>query len=188
MNSRKFCVLILLLGLLAPAAFAEPVESAAQQYFSDTTLLDQNGDTQRFYSDLLDGKVVIINTFFTSCQGICPVITAKLAKVQDWLGDRLGTEVHMVSISVDPETDTQEAVARYSQQFGARPGWYFLTGEGDDVRFLLSRLGEKTGAPEDHASLLYMGNVPTELWKKVQGLSDVEDILVVLDTVLEDQG
>jgi cytochrome oxidase Cu insertion factor (SCO1/SenC/PrrC family) len=176
------------LFLLVSAVPAAPVDDAARQYFTDTVLVDQHGEDQRFYSDLLDGKVVVINTFFTSCKGICPVITAKLAKVQEWLGDRLGSEVHMVSISVDPENDTQEAVARYAEQFGARQGWYFLTGDGEDVRFLLSRLGEKTGSPEDHASLLYMGNVPTELWKKVQGLSEADEIVEVLGTVIRDEG
>ena len=190
LHALIFCTLTLF-----PAGFAWADASAtpgshgdaARQYFTDTELLDQNGQPQRFYSDLLAGKVVVINPFFTSCKGVCPVMTANLAKIQRWLGDRLGKEVHLISISVDPENDTPERVKAYAETFGAREGWYFLTGPPEQVRLLLGRLGEKVDDPANHSSLMFLGNVPTELWKKVQGLSNADEIIAVLDTVMRDE-
>ena len=184
----------LVLGTLSGAglAWAETTampsnSSAAQQYFTDTELVDQDGTPQRFFSDLLDGKVVLIHPFFTSCQGVCPVMTANVAKIQGWLGDRLGQDVHLISVSVDPENDTPERIKAYAEQFGARDGWYFLSGSPEKVQFLLGRLGEKVDDPEAHSSLMYVGNVPTELWKKVQGLSPADEIIAILDSVLRDE-
>src|SRR5581483_12093874 len=74
--------------------------TAAQNYFTDVELVNQDGKPMRLYSDLMKDRVVIINAFFTTCTSICPPMTANLSKVQNWLGDRLGKEVQMLSISV----------------------------------------------------------------------------------------
>lgn len=68
----------------------ESAESQAQKYFTDVVLLNQDGEEMRLYSDLLKGKIVVINSFFTSCTGICPVMAKTFAEIQDWLGDRTG--------------------------------------------------------------------------------------------------
>src|SRR6476659_5854590 len=75
----------------------DSTQSAAHKYFTDTVLINQNGEKMRFYTDLLQGKTVIINTFFSTCQGTCLPMTQNLEKVQDALGDRLGKDVHMIS-------------------------------------------------------------------------------------------
>src|SRR6185369_17077012 len=80
--------------------------SAAQKYFSDVELLNQDGQKLRFYSDVLKNKVVIINTFFTTCTSVCPPLNRNFEKLQEALGDRLGKDAFLVSITVDPETDT----------------------------------------------------------------------------------
>src|SRR5262249_32214082 len=66
-------------GQAAPAQqnrSAQPAAAVAEQspshkYFTDVVLVNQNGEKMRFYSDLLQGKVVIINSFFATCQGVC---------------------------------------------------------------------------------------------------------------------
>ncbi|HSO76369.1 MAG TPA: SCO family protein, partial [Blastocatellia bacterium] len=64
--------------------------STAHRYFTDVVLVNQDGKQMRFYSDLLKGRVVIINVFFTSCTSVCPPMTRTLERIQEWLGDRLG--------------------------------------------------------------------------------------------------
>src|SRR6185436_4415743 len=98
---------------LEPSSLQQPVASAsarvrspAEKYFSDVELINQDGQKMRFYSDVLKDKVVVINTFFTTCTGVCPPINRNLEKVQEALGDRLGKDAFLVSMSVDPETDT----------------------------------------------------------------------------------
>src|SRR6186713_2241214 len=84
----------------------EPQPSAAEKYFTDTVLLNQNGEKMRLYNDLLKGRTVIINSFFATCQGSCLPMSRNLAKVQDALGERLGKDAFIISISVDPTVDT----------------------------------------------------------------------------------
>ena len=85
--------------------------------------------------DQLRGKVVAITFIFTSCSATCPVLTAKMAAVQDRLAGDFGSKIVFLSITVDPEHDKPEVLQRYSQAFGANPaGWKFLTGAPGTIR------------------------------------------------------
>jgi protein SCO1/2 len=167
-----------------PAGPASP----ARKYFSDVELVDQEGRTQRLYSDLLQGKVVVAASFFTSCTTSCPVLAEKLAALQEWLGDRLGKEVYLLSFSVDPGTDTPARLKQYAERVGARPGWFFLTGKKANLDWALYKLGTYTDPKEAHSNLLILGNEPAGMWKKAFGLAPVEDLIHSLDAVLRDRG
>ena len=160
----------------------------AQEYFTDVVLINQDGEPMRFYSDLLRDKTVVINAMFTSCTGSCPVMAARLERVQTWLGDRLGKDVHILSISVDPERDTPETMKAFGEGFQARPGWFFLTGDKDKLEVALRKLGQYVEDPEAHQSVLLIGNEPTGLWKKALGMAPAEDLIAILESVLEDRG
>jgi protein SCO1/2 len=81
------------------------------------------------------GKVVVVTFIFTSCPDTCPLLTAKMAQVQDELGSNFGTKIAFVSITVDPERDTPEVLKQYAQNFGANlNGWTFLTGDPAALR------------------------------------------------------
>ncbi len=162
--------------------------SPARKYFSDVELVDQDGQTHRFYSDLLQGKTVVIEAFFTSCAGSCPVLGQKLAALQEWLGDRLGKDVYLLSFSVDPQHDTPARLKQYAGQLGARPGWFFLTGKKENVDWALYKVGHYVEQKEDHSNLLIMGNEATGLWKKIFGLAPSADLIHSLDGVLHDRG
>ncbi len=166
---------------------AGPV-SPARKYFSDVELVDQNGQSHRLYSDLLQGKVVVVDAFFTTCTGACPVLGQKMAALQEWLGGRLGKDVYLLSFTVDPQTDTPAKLKEYAQQLGAKPGWYFLTGKKENVDWALYKLGHYVEQKQDHTNLLIIGNEPTGLWKKVFGLAQSEDLIHSLDAVLHDRG
>ncbi|HVT59848.1 MAG TPA: SCO family protein [Thermoanaerobaculia bacterium] len=165
---------------------AEP--SPAHHYFTDVVLVDQDGVERRLYSDLLRGKTVVVESFFTTCTGACPVLTGKLAAMQDWLGERLGREVHLLSLSVDPETDTPVRLKQYAERLKAKAGWYFLTGKKDNVNVALAKLGLAAAAKQDHSNLLILGNEATGLWKKLFGLAPTEELIRSLDGVLHDRG
>ena len=85
---------------------------------------------------------MIANAFFTTCTGVCPPMNRNLEMVQNALGDRLGRDVFIVSITVDPVTDTPDASERYAQRFHAKPGWTFLTGQKENVERALYKLGQ----------------------------------------------
>jgi protein SCO1 len=162
--------------------------NAAHDYFTDVQLVNQNGDTMRLYSDLIDGKVVIINSFFASCSGSCPVMAGNFAQIQKHLGDRLGKDVNLISISVDPTADTPEKLKEYAARFHARPGWYFLTGKKANVDLALRKLGQYVDEKNDHFNIIIIGNERTGLWKKAFGLAKPDDLIPIVDSVLNDKG
>jgi protein SCO1/2 len=195
MKSTLFAILLVL--VFAGAASAQQPattptsnggENAAAKYFTDIQLVNQNGEKMRFYSDLLQGKTVIINSFFATCQGNCLPITRNLEKVQEALGDRLGKDARIISISVDPEVDTPTELKAFSKKFHARPGWYFLTGSKEDVDFVLKKLGQFVENKNDHFNIVIIGNDRTGLWKKAFGLAKSDELIKVVDSVIDDKG
>jgi protein SCO1/2 len=167
----------------------DELSATARSYFTDVRLVTQNGDSVRLYSDLLKAKVVVINAFFGTCTGSCPRMAGILAGLQDRLADHLGKDVWLLSLSVDPETDTPEKLKEYAERFHAKPGWLFLTGPQQNVDFALSRLGQKVARKEDHLTIFIVGNNKTGLWKKVFAPSTTADSLKsIVDSVLNDKG
>lgn len=101
-------------------------------------LTNQNG--QPFGSTELKGKIWIADFIFTSCPGPCPIISSRMAEMQKPLED---SDVHLVSFTVDPETDTPEVLRDYAERLHAKPGrWEFLTGQ-QNVIYDLTRNGFK---------------------------------------------
>ena len=165
----------------------EPEPSAAQKYFTDTVLINQDGEKMRFYSDLLKGKTVIIDSFFATCQGSCLPMNRNLEKVQEALGERLGKDARIISISVDPTVDTPAELKAFGRKFHARPGWYFLTGSQENVAFVLKKIGQFVTDKQDHYNIIIIGNERTGLWKKAFGLAKSEALVEVVESVLNDK-
>ena len=162
-------------------------QSAAQKYFTDVVLINQDGERMRLYSDLLKDKVVIIDFFFATCQGSCLPLNRNLQKIQEALGDRVGKDVHLISISVDPTMDTPVRLKEYAKKLDARRGWYFLTGDKANVDFALRKLGGYVDDKQDHTNIFIIGNERTGLWKKAFGLAQSEELIKVVESVLNDQ-
>lgn len=161
--------------------------SPAEKYFSDVELINQDGQKVRFYNDVLKDKVVVINTFFTTCTSVCPPMNRNLERVQEALGDRLGKDAFLVSISVDPETDTPPRLKEYSQRFHARPGWSFLTGKKENVNWALYKLGQYVETRDDHTTIIIIGNEPKGLWKKAFGLAKPDELMKIVEDVINDR-
>lgn len=171
------------------AAFPQAAaESAAQRHFTDVELIDQDGKKMRLYSDLMKGRVVVINSFYAACTASCPAMNQRLEKIQSALGKRLGNDVFLISISVDPVADTPAILKEYAKKWNARPGRFFLTGEKANVDLVLGKLGQSPGKREDHSTVWAIGNDRTGLWKRVMGLSNVDDLIRELEAVLNDKG
>jgi len=162
-------------------------QSPAHNYFTDVVLVNQDGEKMRLYSDLLHDKVVVINSFFATCPGSCLPMERNLEKVQQALGDRMGREVHIISISVDPTVDTPANLKAYAKKLNARPGWYFMTGEKQNVDFALGKLGQLVTNKEDHLNIFIIGNERTGLWKKAFGLAQSAELVKVVESVLNDK-
>jgi len=133
----------------------------------NVALRTHRGREVRFYDDLIKAKTVLINFMYTACQDDCPLTMATLAQVQHGLGARSGRDVFIYSITVDPEHDTPEVLARYAKQFGATSGWLFLTGTLPDIRRVRKSLGDDprlAPAQSNHLNLISLGIEPLARW------------------------
>jgi protein SCO1 len=192
MNRRLlkiFGVALLLLGAIeaaaqschTPAAQAKKPEN--KMVIPDVVVRDQDGNTLHFYSDLIKGKTVAINFIFTNCTTICPPLAATFARLQKELGDKIGKDVHLISISVDPVTDTPERLKEWGARFKAGPGWTFVTGEKQEMDRLLNALGAAVSKREDHTPALIIGNDAKGVWTRTYGLAKISQIMGVLQNV-----
>jgi len=181
MTARLAGALVFLCALRAGADGSD----AAHKYFSDVTLVDQDGKEVRFYSDLLKGKVVVINSFFGTCTSVCPPVTQKLAQIQDALGERFGKEVFFLSLTVDPAHDTPARLKQYAGKYHAKPGWSFLTGKKEDIEWALYRVGQYSAEKDDHSTVLVVGNEPKQYWKKLFSLAKTEELVKLVTAVAD---
>ncbi len=155
-------------------------ENHQREYFTDLPLLTQDGREVHFYTDMLKGKVVLISFIYTTCTEICPILMPNLARIQELLGDRSGRDVFLISISVDPEDDTPEALKEYGEKYGANPGWTFLTGKKENIDWVVYKLGQYSEDFEDHSMLFLLGNVQDGRWVKMRGDLPPEVVLARL--------
>jgi protein SCO1/2 len=142
----------------------------ASSRIPDVRVLDQNGRRINFYSDLVKGRTVAINFIFTTCTTICPPLTATFRRVQQDLAER-APEVRLISISVDPSTDTPERLRDFAAKFKAGPGWTFVTGEKGEIDSLLKAFGVAVADKNDHTPMIFIGNDASDYWTRTYGLS-----------------
>lgn len=166
---RLACVLVA--GAILPWTGGPGVAGTpwGADYFPDVAVTTQDGKTLRFYEDLLKGRSVAINLYYTSCPDVCPLVTANLVQVQALMGDRMGRDVWFYSIAIDP-WDTPKENKAYAQKFGVGPGWLFLSGKEADIQLIvrklgLSRAGDAT-SKDGHSPSLMVGNVPKGMWMR----------------------
>ncbi len=149
-----------------PHASAGARDPAA--YFTETELLTQDNRKVRFYSDMLKGRIVVVNVMFASCKDACPLITRQLVDARSELEGLFGTRVFFVSITSDPEHDTPAALKRFArEQHAEAAGWTFLTGAHDDVYAVLGRLGARPAQADDHITVLYILDVDNKRMRRV---------------------
>src|SRR5215213_373887 len=174
-----------------PAPVAKPTEPAPAETsrrkmaIPDVEVLDQDGNALHFYRDLIKDKTVAINFIFTNCTTICPPLAATFAHVQKEMGDRVGKDVHFISISVDPLTDTPERLKAWGAKFKAGPGWTFVTGNKQEMDKLLNALGASVSGREDHTPSVIVGNDLKSIWTRTFGLARTSQMSGWIESVIE---
>ena len=148
-----------------------PVIAVSNLMIPDVVLVNQRGETVHFYSDLVKGRVVAINTIFTTCTTICPIMGANFARLQKVLGDAGKQDVSLISISVDPLVDTPARLDQWMHGFGEVGGrWTALTGPKPDVERLLKALQVFTSDKNDHSPVVLIGGDSAGDWVRASGL------------------
>jgi protein SCO1/2 len=143
----------------------------------DTILITQNGEQRRFESEIVDGRIVVIDFVYTTCTTVCPVLSAIISQVQGQLDGRVGNEVLLVSISVDPVRDTPARLKAYSDKLRAGDGWVWLTGEKQAVDDVLEQLGAYSPNFEDHPAMVLVGDAKSGDWARYLGFPSASQIV-----------
>jgi cytochrome oxidase Cu insertion factor (SCO1/SenC/PrrC family) len=187
--SRRVLAAVITCALLLGTSLvlAEDEESRAREYFTNLELINQDGETVRFFDDVLKDKVVVINFIFTNCEGACPLITHKLTLVRDGLEGNIGNPIQFVSLSLDPARDTPAAMKEFANTHNAdHDGWVFLTGKSENLANIIKRLGQFTDDMEAHSTMMLAGNVNSAHWMKIQPQEMPPQIIEKLKLLMED--
>lgn len=163
----------------APAGASAAATSVTVKLL-DLELLDQDGQRVRFKTDVVRDRVVIIDTIYTSCPVVCAILSGVFAGVQDLLGERLGQDVLLVSISADPTTDTPSRLKDYARRWKARPGWRFLTGPRRHVDEVLKGLDAYASTSADHPPVILVGDPRQGRWRRLYGFPTPEHVLAAV--------
>ncbi|MBP1806175.1 SCO family protein [Rubellimicrobium aerolatum] len=180
MNLRRWAGALALALAATTAQAADEIRDA--DYFTNRPLVTQDGETVRFWDDLLRDRIVVITFIYTDCPNICSVGTARLAQVYDWLGERMGRDIFFYSITLDPENDTPEDLRTFAKAFNVDKGWTFLTGTREDIDAIRYKLGERSEALEQHRSDFVIGNASTGVWRRSSAMGS---LTVALQSILE---
>ena len=192
---KRFFVLVLATLLVVPvkllvAAAEEPAVSANPSLAvigeaPDFTLYDTSGKRTRL-SDYR-GRVVVVAFIFTSCPGVCPLISKQMSALQTGLKNEnlFGGKAGMLSITVDPETDTPEVLTKYAAGYGADSrGWKFLYDEPAKMKPVYNAYDEwtsRTGAePLDHPARVYLVDANGNI-REIYSLAFFNEKQVLLD-------
>jgi cytochrome oxidase Cu insertion factor (SCO1/SenC/PrrC family) len=154
-----------------PPGVSSEAEEPVRLRIPEARVLDQSGSSLNFYTDLVRGKTVAINFIFTTCTTICPPLTANFRRVQQQLAERVGRDVRLISVSVDPVTDTPERLAAFAAKFKADAGWSFVTGDKPEIDKLLAALGASVSDKNDHSPTIIIVNDATGKATRTYGLA-----------------
>ena len=176
---------------LAPVAASFPARAQAPQpeklsareriqryHLPNVELTAHTGRRVRFYDDLVKDKKVIINFMYANCEGICVPVTMNLVRVQKLLGDRIGRDIFMYSITLKPAEDSWQDLRAYAEEHGVGPGWLFLTGAPYDIDHLRRALGFAYSDPvedadvSNHIGMLRYGVEALTRWAACPGMAN----------------
>jgi len=147
----------------------------------DAVLVTQDGAEVSLQSDVVGDRIVVMDFVYTTCTTVCPVLSAIFSQVQNQLGDRLGGEVVMISISVDPNRDTPARLKKYAERLGAGDNWLWLTGRHQTVTEVLEELGAYTPNFADHPSMVLVGDGQSGQWARFIGFPGAAQIIRKVD-------
>ena len=147
----------------------------------DLELLTQDRKRVKFKSDVIADRLVAMTFIYTSCTTVCPVYNTIFNQLQDLLGKRLGKDVILITMTLDPARDIPRRMKKEAKKFGARPGWVYLTGKKQNVDQVLRGLDAYFADFTEHPPMAIVGDGKTGTWKRFNGFPQAEHLLAMID-------
>lgn len=151
-------------------------EMLRKRYFPNFELITQDGKKMKFYDDMLKDKIVVLNMMYADCEGVCPLITMNLKRVQKILNEQIKHEIFFYSMTVKPEQDSPAKLREYVKMHRIDTRyWQFLTGKPEEMDIIRHLTGFADPDPEidkdkaRHSGMVRYGNEPMALWGTCQG-------------------
>ena len=170
---------------------ARRIAQIRDRHLPNIEFSDHEGRSVKFYDDLVRDKVVAINFMYAACSKTCALSSQNMASLQDELGDRLGRNVALISISLDPEHDDPAALAAFRAKQGAKTGCTFLSPRNvAEVTELRRKLGVYDPDPaadgdlSNHTGIIVLGNEPAGRWTMIPSLVNPVRIRQALERVM----
>ena len=138
-------------------------------------LVRDDGKPVSLASVLDDGRPVVLDFIFTTCTTICPVLSENFALLQRKLGAQ-ADQVHLVSISIDPEQDTPERLSEYARRFHAGPAWRFYTGTTQASIAVQRAFEAYRGDKMDHTPATFLRAAPGRPWVRIDGFATSDEL------------
>ena len=190
-RSKKFPFIIFFLVMTfvlwvgqVQAATKEKYKRTVENYIvPDIMLVNQDGVKVNLRTLLSSKKVVMVDFIFTTCTTICPVLSAGFSNFQKRIGPE-SKDVHLVSISIDPENDTPKRIREYLKRYDAKPGWVFLTGTRKDIKKVLDAFDAYPIDKMYHSPLVLLHSSVANRWVRIYGLIGTSDLIAEYEKVL----
>jgi cytochrome oxidase Cu insertion factor (SCO1/SenC/PrrC family) len=167
-----------------PAALSSTPHLGVIRQAPDFTLLNTRAQPVRLAQ--LQGRTVLLAFIFTQCASACPTLSYRMGLLQTRLAQSglFPARVAMLSVTVDPERDSAQALDRYAQRFDARPGWAFLRDQPERLRPVLAAYDEWTkklpNGDVDHPARLYLID-PSGRIREIYSLAFFDERQALLD-------
>jgi len=172
-----FTIMFGVLSLTGPEAGAAKYERSIETFsVPDVVLVNQLGEKVRLKSLLDSDQPVIVDFIYATCTTICPVLSAGFANLQKKHDPATG-KVHLVSITIDPENDTPNAMKVYLERYNAQPGWDFLTGSRRDIDQVMKAFNAYFRDKMDHRPLSFIRSPGDGKWVRLNGLLSSSDLM-----------
>lgn len=152
----------------------------------DVTLIDQEANAVGLRELVGSGEVVMLDFIFGTCTTICPILSAGFSNLQRRMGSGPGGPV-LLSISIDPEHDSPEIMAKYLTRYRAQPGWSFLTGDRDDIDQIMRAFDAFVPDKMSHQPVTFIKVAGSNRWIKIDGLVSTKDLLAELEKIRGDE-
>jgi protein SCO1/2 len=159
----------------AAATFKRATRSTAEYGVPGVELVRDDGTRVTLPAEIDDGRPVVLNFIFTSCTTICPTMSRTFAGLQDRLGERRD-QVHMISISIDPEQDTPARLSEYARKFHAGPQWRFYTGTVQASGAVQRAFNAYGGDKMRHSPITLIRAAPGGPWVRIEGFPSSEEL------------
>jgi protein SCO1/2 len=150
--------------------------------FPNIRMTDQHGREYLFFDDLIKDRAVVVNFMFTDCALICPGTTSHLARLHAAFAGAVGRDLTFLSVTLDPENDSEEALRAYWEAFGSQEGWLYLRGNYEETELLRRRMGVYDLDPiidadkTQHGGIVTFGSDATDRWAALPALSSLRDL------------